>query len=183
MTALCVLGLDTSGPFPIAGKRLGDNSVAQAAPLQAVYMPIHGRPHVTVLIPSADHTLPDSQVSGRLLGAMYARGEIHHVRVELDERGLLFCPPGWILSTAVNAGISGIDHELRATELTLADTTVAKSTYRTGADLVGPTSAQHGAEVALPTAGKSKAGASPWRVLRLLSWWVTELPADRSAQA
>ena len=36
---------------------------------------------------------------GRLLGAMYARGQVHHFRVEGDDGQLYLTPPAWLVGT------------------------------------------------------------------------------------
>jgi hypothetical protein len=36
---------------------------------------------------------------GNLLGAMYARGEIHHYRVEDEDGTLYLVPPHWLVGT------------------------------------------------------------------------------------
>jgi hypothetical protein len=55
---------------------------------------------VTVHQPIEEHGT--RQFQGRLLGAMYARGVIHHYRVEGDDGHLYLTPPGW-MAGEVNA--------------------------------------------------------------------------------
>ncbi len=67
------------------------------APLAACY--VRARRAVSVLVarPATCDDIPPLRFRGRLLGAMYARGELHHYRVEDGGGGLFLCPPGWIV--------------------------------------------------------------------------------------
>ncbi len=67
------------------------------APLAACY--VRARRAVPVLVsrPCDSYEIPPISFHGRLLGAIYARGELHHYRVEDGDGALFLCPPGWIV--------------------------------------------------------------------------------------
>ncbi len=68
------------------------------APLAACY--VRARRAVPVLVNGpGDDEHPPLRFKGRLLGAMYARGQIHHYRVEDAEGALFLTPPHWIVGT------------------------------------------------------------------------------------
>ncbi len=71
-----------------------------SAPLAACY--VRARRPVPVLVarPAACDDIPPFRFRGRLIGAMYARGELHHYRIEDGEGALFLCPPGWIVGQA-----------------------------------------------------------------------------------
>jgi hypothetical protein len=69
-----------------------DNGDAEPAP--AGYVRARRAIPVTVHQPIEEHGT--RQFQGRLLGAMYARGMLHHYRVEGDDGHLYLTPPGWV---------------------------------------------------------------------------------------
>ncbi len=70
-----------------------------AAPMRAGY--VRARRAVPVLV---DRPLPDGRTrrfAGRLLGAMYDRGVVHHYRVVDETDGQLYLtPPHWLADTS-----------------------------------------------------------------------------------
>ena len=68
------------------------------APPAACY--VRARRAVPVLVRSPDDgDTPTIHFRGRLRGAMYARGELHHYRVEDGDGALFLSPPDWIVGT------------------------------------------------------------------------------------
>ncbi len=65
-------------------------------PLASSYVRARRAVPVLVCRPCDSEDIPPLRFSGRLLGAMYARGELHHYRVEDGEGQLYLCPPHWI---------------------------------------------------------------------------------------
>jgi hypothetical protein len=77
-----------------------DNGDAEPAPTG--YIRARRAIPVTVHQPIDEHGT--RQFQGRLLGAMCARGVIHHYRVEGDNGHLYLTPPGWIAGSGKHAG-------------------------------------------------------------------------------
>ncbi len=82
------------------------------APLLDMFVPAKRTVTVTCHQPS-DRGSPIKR-TGRLLGAMYAGGRMHHVRVALDGGVVLLAPPAWVARESrcrlVQAGLM-VPHE------------------------------------------------------------------------
>ena len=70
--------------------------MSTTTPLAAGY--VRARRSVPVLVDQPmSNRLPNRRFRGKLLGAMWARGSVHHFRIEGDDGRLYLAPPTWIV--------------------------------------------------------------------------------------